>query len=118
MDKFEFDSEEARIESIRHMVTHPAWRGYFVPSMQDALQNCLDILCVPREQRGADISDADLRARISVLKDLINKGPEAVIEWDTITRQNESELEYQHNLQERADVGHIGPLHDQGLTAS
>ena len=109
-DPFEFEGEEQKAEMIRHMVTHPAWRGFFVPRMEERRDYAINLLCVSPEMRGVDISDADLRSRIATLNELLHDGLEKVLEWDTEKIKEQGPLEYQHNIEERATVGHVGPI--------
>ena len=109
-DVFEFDSPEQQAETIRHMVTHPAWRGFFVPNMERRRDYAINLLCVAPEMRGASITDAELRARIATLNELLNDGIEKVLEWDTEKLNEVGPLEYEHNKKDRADLGHVGPI--------
>ncbi len=109
-DVFEFDSPEQQAETIRHMVTHPAWRGFFVPEMERRRDCAINLLCVAPEMRSVPITDAELRARIAVLNELLQDGIDKVLEWDTEKLNEVGPLEYKHNIEERADLGHVGPI--------
>lgn len=107
---FEFDSEEQLAETIRHFTTHPAWTGFFVPNMEQRRDHAINLLCVHPDMRGNPITDEALRQRIAVLNEILQDGVGKVLEWDTLKAQNDAPLEYKHNLEERAALGHIGPL--------
>ena len=109
-DIFEFDSPEQQAETIRHMVTHPAWRGFFVPKMEERRDYAINLLCVAPDMRGMPISDEALRQRIAVLNELLNDGIEKVLEWDTEKLNEVGPLEYEHTIKDRADLGHVGPI--------
>lgn len=107
---FEFESEEHQAETIRHMITHPAWRGFFVPKMEQRRDHAVNLLCTPPEMRSYPVSDAELRQRIAVLNELLHDGLAKVLEWDSTLAKDEEDLEYQHNIDERTAMGHVGPL--------
>ena len=107
---FEFESEEQLAETIRHLITHPAWTGFFVPKMEQRRDHAVNLLCVQPAMRGNPITDEALRQRIAVLNELLHDGVGKVLEWDTLKEKNDEPLEYQHNLDERAAQGHVGPF--------
>lgn len=102
---------EFKAESIRHLITHPAWTGFFIPELERRKALALDILCLEPEMRNPPISDNLLRSRIAVISEIIADGPAAVREWDADVATTEEPLEYQHNLEARARHGHVGHLH-------
>lgn len=108
-DVFQFDSPEQQAEAIRHMITHPAWRGFFMPKMEERRDYAINLLCVAPEMRGLDVTDETLRQRIAVLNEILNDGLGKVLEWDTEKLAEKGPLDYQHNIEERAAMGHVGP---------
>ncbi len=104
----QFQNDESRAETIRHLITHPGWTMFFVPEMIRRRDFALGLLCLEADMRQPKVSDNILRSRIAVINEILADGPAAVLEWDTDVLQSEEPLEYQANLEARAQHGHVG----------
>ncbi len=109
-DPFEFDTEEQHIESIRSLIVHPAWEGYFKSEIKRIRDNAIIVLLYPEAARAKGMTDDYLRGKVHTLENLLTLGIAEVREADAARDAENQGQEYQEGLQEREEVGHMGPL--------
>jgi hypothetical protein len=112
-DLFAFVSEREQMESLRSLITHPAWTGFFVKNLREARDRAVSMLVNPALSRQSEMSDDFLRARIMTLEELFNLGPTVLLEWEHAQVEQQSQAEYTNGLQERAELGQMAPLSDR-----
>lgn len=110
MNLFDFESDEQQIQAIRAIITSDAWNGFFVVKLLEAKDAAIHMLLNPSESRKAEMSDDFLRARVTVLDELLSLGPSYVKEWDYEQAPLERAEAYQQSLNDRSELGHVGPL--------
>lgn len=113
-DLFDFVSEREQMESLRSLVTHPAWTGFFVKNLRDARDRAIAMLVNPSEERRQQMSDDFLRARIMCLEELFSLGPSVLLEWEHSLVEQQGQAEYAESLQERAELGQMAPFPSVG----
>lgn len=90
--------------------SHPAWIKFFAPEFERAKQSAVDMLVHPSPKRLEVYSDDYLRARITIINELLTMGARYIDDYE---RQREQQQELQFDnvmLQQRTDLGHIGPM--------
>jgi hypothetical protein len=90
---FDFESEEQQKEAIRFLISHNAWRGFFIPKLLDIQQKATGLLLDPSEERKAKDPDDFLRAIVMVCERLITLGPAEVREWEVNQLQEADEYQ-------------------------
>lgn len=89
---------------------HPAWIKFFKPEFEKAKQAAIDMLVNPNPQRLAIYTDEYLRARITLINELLTMGARYVDDYERQREQVEGARLDVGNLHERADMGLFGPL--------
>lgn len=107
---FDFESPEEQAESIRALITSPAWTGFFIPELERARMVAMDMLLTPGPVRTPEIPDDYLRAKVRLIDWFLRLGPAEVMAWDQEQDAHEAENAYHEQVVERANVGRIGPL--------
>jgi hypothetical protein len=110
MSEFDFDAPEQKVSALRTILGSPAWRGYFEPLMMEARNRAIGLLVRPTEERRRSMSDDFLRARITILEELLTTAEAVIMEWDHTHEEGEAAVAYEQSVKERAELGRIGPL--------
>ena len=105
-----FIDEADRAGALTALLRHRAWTGFFVPMVRQTRAAATYLLVQPPNFRAPAMSDEYLRGRISVLDELLRIGPAVVAEWQAGFQLDQAALSYEQEFQERAELGHVGPL--------
>ena len=89
---------------------HPSWIKFFQPEFEKAKQAAIDMLVHPSPKRLEVYTDEYLRARITILNELLTMGARYVDDYERQREQMEEARLDASGLQLRADTGHIGPM--------
>jgi hypothetical protein len=106
----DYEQNEETVEMIRSLLSSRAWREFFIPAMQATREASIKALLDPSEERQKDHPDADLRAQVRLLDDFLNQPLAILQEWDANRFFAEQMAEREKEEQERAVLGHVGPL--------
>jgi len=109
-DIFDFEGPGEKAESIRALISSPAWTGFFQPELERARLLAVDLLLTPGPVRHPELSDDYLRSKVRLIDWFLQLGSIEVASWDREQADAEAGNSYQSELAERADVGRIGPL--------
>lgn len=107
---FDFENVEGQAESIRSLISHPAWTGFVLVELARAKDLAISMLLNPSESRRSQMSDDYLRAHVLAVNTIMTMGQSEVDEFDKEQAEAQAESEYRHSLEERAEMGHPAPL--------
>ena len=107
---FDFENAEGQAESIRSLISHPAWTGFILVELARARELAISMLLNPSEQRRLLMSDDYCRAHVLAIDTISNLGKAEVDEYDREQASHVEENEYRDGLAERADSGQFAPL--------
>ena len=103
-----FDPEQ--IEDIRSLITSRGWRESLLPYFGRAIMALESQLLDPSNERRGTYPDDYLRGSIQTLKGLSTFGHDVVAQADHAAMIRDQEKAEADDIQERKDLGHIGPL--------
>ena len=107
---FEFENAEGQAESIRSLISHPAWTGFILVELDRARDVAIGMLLNPSDARQTQMSDDYLRAHVLAIDTIKELGKSQVDEYDKEQADLQAESEYRNGLEERAKSGHFAPL--------
>lgn len=106
----EIKSDDQAMQNLAFLVGSNAWLDFFLPMMVNARDAALRMIVDPSQKRLDTYPDDFLRGRIRTLDDLIHLGPGTLEDHEAALRAQEKLERENEAYQERADLGHSGPL--------
>ncbi len=96
--------------NIMFWEAHPVWIKFYKPQFEQARDAATAMLINPSPKRAEVYTDEYLRARITIINELLTMGARFVDDYERQREQQEEARLDVSALHERADVGHFGPL--------